>query len=224
MRMREVLVPFEHATVRAELAVPKRAPGIIVLAHGSGVTRAEPHNAFIARALQRAGFGTLLTDLLDDFETSDTHNVFDVHLQAGRLARVAHLVARANGREPLKIGYFGSGVGSGIVIAAAAQTPECVCAVVSHGGRPDTASEWIARLRTPTLFIGDSPGRAPDWTALAYSGCPAPKALVYVPRAELAAAEPEALDAVARHTIDWFSRHLKQTGRNIRNIPTPPAS
>jgi predicted alpha/beta-hydrolase family hydrolase len=50
--------------LKGSLAVPNRATGIVLFAHGSGSSRLSPRNAQVARALNDAGLATLLCDLL----------------------------------------------------------------------------------------------------------------------------------------------------------------
>lgn len=59
------------------LALPEPANGIVLFAHGSGSSRFSPRNTYVAEALQEAGLGTLLFDLLTDEEASDRARVFE---------------------------------------------------------------------------------------------------------------------------------------------------
>src|SRR5205807_4964051 len=61
---REVRVPVGDAVLDGDLVVPPRAKGLVIFAHGSGSGRHSPRNREVAAALQRAGLGTLLLDLL----------------------------------------------------------------------------------------------------------------------------------------------------------------
>ena len=54
------------------LAMPERALGIVLFAHGSGSSRHSPRNCFVAATLLKARLGTLLFDLLaGDEEAGD---------------------------------------------------------------------------------------------------------------------------------------------------------
>ena len=44
------------------LAMPERALGIVLFAHGSGSSRHSPRNCFVAATLRKARLGTLLFD------------------------------------------------------------------------------------------------------------------------------------------------------------------
>ena len=64
----EVQVVAHGIPLEGTLAVPEPASGVVVFAHGSGSSRTSPRNRYVAGALQRAGFGTLLVDLLTSRE------------------------------------------------------------------------------------------------------------------------------------------------------------
>jgi putative phosphoribosyl transferase len=92
---------------------------------------------------------------------------------------------------------------------AAAQRPE-VAAVVSRGGRPDLAGEYLPRVQAPTLLIvggNDVPVIGMNQQALRQLGA-ADKQLVIVPGATHLFEEPGALEEVARLAREWFQRHL----------------
>ena len=161
-------------------------------------------NRFVARRLAAAGFGTLLMDLLEEHESHDRHNVFDVDLQAARLAEVAAWLAREPRMRTLKLGYFGTGV----ALAAAAKTPAKVAAIISRGGRPDTALHWVSQVKAPPLFIDDEHGVEPDWVETAYRAITAEKELVCVPSEGHRYREPAARDALVAHTERWYRRYL----------------
>lgn len=59
-------VAIEAGDVRIEgaLRVPQHAKGVVAFSHGSGSGRHSPRNQFVAAALNHAGLGTLLVDLL----------------------------------------------------------------------------------------------------------------------------------------------------------------
>src|SRR5918994_5860285 len=92
-----VTIPIEGAELEATLAVPKRAGGVVVFAHGSGSGRHSPRNRYVADRLVRVGFGTLLLDLLTpaeeryDRETAELR--FDIDRLAARLVRAIDWLA-----------------------------------------------------------------------------------------------------------------------------------
>ncbi|TDC78438.1 alpha/beta fold hydrolase, partial [Streptomyces hainanensis] len=117
-----------------ELTLPEGTAAVVVFAHGSGSGRHSPRNRFVADALNGAGLGTLLFDLLTPAEEPDRANVFDIELLAARLRRATDAVP-----PDLAVGYFGASTGAGAALRAAAEPDSRAAAVVSRGGRPDLA-------------------------------------------------------------------------------------
>ena len=67
----EVTIPVGAGQLAGQLAIPAGARGVVVFAHGSGSSRHSPRNRYVADALQDAGLGTLLFDLLTPEEEID---------------------------------------------------------------------------------------------------------------------------------------------------------
>jgi len=204
----ELSIPAADCMLRGELRMAERPAGIVVLVHGSGTTRHNSLNRFVAASLVRAGFAALLVDLLEDCESHERHDVFDVETQAQRLNAVKDWLRSQPGTRSLAIGYFGTGVGAGVVLVAAANAPEGVGALVARGGRPDTALHCLYRVEAPTLFIAPETGADRDWVEAAHRATGALKELVYIPGAGDSFREPHANEAVAQHACRWFARHL----------------
>jgi dienelactone hydrolase len=150
----------------------------------------------------------LLFDLLTELEGADRRLVFDIPLLA---TRVAHAIEWANkktaGRVPL--GLFGASTGGAAALVAAARMPEWVAAVVSRGGRPDLATQFLPKVKSPTLLIvggDDEPVLSLNRTALTKLTCV--KQLDVVPGATHLFEEQGALDRVVESSATWFNRHL----------------
>jgi pimeloyl-ACP methyl ester carboxylesterase len=199
-------IPAAGVSVEADLTAGER--GLVVFAHGSGGSRRSPRNRQVAAALNAAGFGTLLLDLLtpeEEREDARTARLrFDIPLLAERLSAV---VEWARTRP---VGLFGAGTGAAAALVTAAARPQDVAAVVSRGGRPDLVGEALTVVRAPTLLIVG--GRDLEVLSLnerAAARMTAEKAIVVVPGAGHLFAEPGALEEVARLAGDWFARHMK---------------
>jgi nucleotide-binding universal stress UspA family protein/dienelactone hydrolase len=204
---REVTIEVGEHALGGTLRWAGRPRGVVVFAHGSGSSRHSPRNRHVADALVRAGFATLLMDLLDEDEAQDRGNVFDVELLADRLAAATGWLATQPETAGLPVGYFGASTGSAAALAAAARRPDRVAAVVSRGGRPDLAWEYLPAVAAPTLLIvggADDHVLALNRDSLERLDCP--KALAVVPGASHLFEEPGALDEVARRAADWFAR------------------
>jgi pimeloyl-ACP methyl ester carboxylesterase len=202
-----VRIPLGQVALDGDLAVPARARGIVLFAHGSGSGRHSPRNRAVARVLRERGLGTLLLDLLTaDEEAVDTRTArlrFDIDLLAERLARVTGWLGREGVTGKLAVGYFGASTGGG------AARPGRVQAVVSRGGRPDLAGAALLRVATPTLLIVGGEDRSVlDLNRQALGQLRAEKELVVVPGATHLFEEPGALESVANLAAGWFVRHL----------------
>jgi putative phosphoribosyl transferase len=52
----------------------------------------------------------------------------------------------------LNIGYFGASTGAAAALAAAAKRVDILKAVVSRGGRPGMADQYLGQVEAPTLL------------------------------------------------------------------------
>lgn len=86
---REVVISLGSINLHGTLQWSGKPRGVVVFAHGSGSSRHSPRNRFVADVLVKAGFATLLMDLLTEDESEDQENVFDIALLADRLAGAA---------------------------------------------------------------------------------------------------------------------------------------
>jgi len=128
------------------LAIPDRATGAVIFAHGSGSSRRSPRNRLVAAALNQAGLGTLLADLLTPEEELRRADVFDVRLLAARLTGITRWLHRHPAARGIPVGYFGASTGAAAALWAAAADPRVpIAAVVSRGGRPDLAGPRPSR-------------------------------------------------------------------------------
>lgn len=209
----EVHIPVDGVTLTGNLAIPARARGLVIFAHGSGSSRFSPRNRFVAQILNQAGLATLLFDLLtpaeEEAERFTRHLRFDIDLLSRRLAGVTDWVlGTETGRLP--IGYFGASTGAAAALVAAAMRPQVIRAVVSRGGRPDLAMPVLDRVRAPTLLIvGGRDTLVLELNRQALARLThAPAELVVVPGAGHLFEEPGALEQVAELARDWFLRWM----------------
>lgn len=195
----------------AFLGLPERPEGLVIFAHGSGSSRFSPRNNFVARELRRAGFATLLFDLLTAEEGLDRAKVFDIGLLAERLLEAMDWAVRRAELASLPLGLFGASTGAAAALVAAAEEPERVKAVVSRGGRPDLAGPALPRVRAPTLFIvGGNDVLVLELNREAAARMTCPVELAVVPGAGHLFEEPGALERVVELARDWFRRWLVQ--------------
>lgn len=205
------------AALPGTLALPAPSLGIIVFAHGSGSGRFSPRNRQVADHLNRAGFATLLFDLLTPAESEIDQLSgalrFDITLLGNRLIAALDWLA-AQDREEIpaacrRFGLFGASTGAAAALVAAAARPALTGAVVSRGGRPDLAGARLMRVRAPTLLIvgGD------DQEVLLLNQRAARQLcahkLVVVSGATHLFEEPDKLEEVAQLASLWFLDYLR---------------
>ncbi|MET9022368.1 phosphoribosyltransferase [Actinopolymorpha sp. NPDC004070] len=208
----EVTIPAGTQRLAGHLTLPENATGMVVFAHGSGSSRHSPRNQFVASALNAAGLGTLLFDLLSSAEESDRANVFDIPLLATRLVEVTNWLREHPATRDLPIGYFGASTGAAAALSAAAEVADStnVAAVVSRGGRPDLAASDLDLVRAPTLLIvGGHDPVVVDLNLDAARRLHCEKSVHVVPGATHLFEEPGTLEAVADQATRWFTSHLR---------------
>jgi pimeloyl-ACP methyl ester carboxylesterase len=211
----ELTIPVRGLALRGEMMVPDHAIGLVLFAHGSGSSSQSPRNQQVAKALQARGLGTLLFDLLTRAEArqdaEDAQLRFDVDFLGERLVEATDWVRRVPALASLPLAYLGGSTGAAAALIAAARRPEMISAVVSRGGRPDLAEEWLPRVRAPVLFIvGDADRHVLALNRAARPHLGGPSELVIVPGATHLFEEPGALDEVARAAGDWLVEHLQR--------------
>jgi putative phosphoribosyl transferase len=205
-RLEEVRLPAGAAQLPGTLVLPGEAGAVVVFAHGSGSGRHSPRNRYVAGALNEAGLGTLLFDLLTPSEEADRRNVFDIDLLGERLREAtAWLREHAPG---VRVGYFGASTGAAAALWAASGRDD-IGAVVSRGGRPDLAGDRLAGVTAPTLLIvGERDEVVLSLNLSARQRLAGDSSVEIVPGATHLFEEPGALERVADLARDWFTRHL----------------
>jgi putative phosphoribosyl transferase len=205
----EVEVIAGRVSVAGHLTIPEHPTGVVVFAHGSGSSWFSPRNRYVAGVLNRAGFATLLFDLLTPGEERNSANVFDIELLAHRLVDVTGWLASRPDTASLPVGYFGASTGAGAALRAAADPRVKVAAVVSRGGRPDLAGPSLSGVRAPTLLIvGGHDEVVLPMNRRAQAAIPGECEIAVVPGATYLFEEPGALERVAALGRDWFLGHL----------------
>jgi dienelactone hydrolase len=210
-----VEIAADGAVLHGELAIPDRATGAVVFAHGSGSSRHSPRNRSVAETLRGAGLGTLLMDLLTEEEESvdvfTRHHRFDIPLLAHRVVAAADWLSTHPVASSLRLGLFGASTGAAAALIAAAERPALVGAVVSRGGRPDLAGDALRNVHAPTLLIvGGADDVVIDLNRQALTLLTCEKRLEIVPDATHLFEEPGALDQVAHLASAWFAQYLPQ--------------
>lgn len=211
--MRTVKAKAGDVELEGFLTIPEGAKGIALFAHGSGSSRHSPRNQYVAKVLNEGGVATLLIDLLTieeeqvDIMTRELR--FDIGMLSERVAKVVDWLQKNDETKDLSIGICGSSTGAAAALVAAALRPGIVKAVVSRGGRPDLAANYLPRVDSPTLLIvggDDTIVIGMNEEALELLECE--KKLVLVPGATHLFEEPGTLEEASDLARVWFQGHL----------------
>lgn len=210
---RDVEIPSGERTLRGILSVPAGAAAVVLFAHGSGSGRLSTRNTLVARALNDAALATLLVDLLtEEEEHADArtgHLRFDIDLLSNRVLDATDWLKGVPETASLRIAYFGASTGAAAALQAAAQRPESIYAVVSRGGRPDLAMQWLDSVKAPTLLIvGSNDEPVIPLNESAYDALRCEREMVIVPGASHLFEERGKIEEVARLAANWFKRHV----------------
>ncbi|MEE9283563.1 MAG: dienelactone hydrolase family protein [Nitrososphaerales archaeon] len=206
-------VQIELPSIQLEgiLVDPSESRGVVVFTHGSGSGRLSPRNTFVAKALQEAGLGTLLVDLLSEEEDQVYETRFNIGLLAARVVEVTKWLMNKKEIKGKLIGYFGASTGAAAALQAAANLGSDISAVVSRGGRPDLVFPFLSTVTAPTLLIvGERDPIVIDMNKAAYDRISSQKDLVIVPGATHLFEEPGTLEEVAELATRWFVRYLRE--------------
>lgn len=212
IRTHDVQVRAGDETIAGLLTIPPEARGTVLFAHGSGSGRFSTRNNYVARVLNGAGLATLLVDLLttreEAIDARTGHLRFDIEFLTGRLLAATEWLEAQRATADLPIGYFGASTGAAAALEAAAEHRD-IFAVVSRGGRPDLARDYLERVRAPTLLIvGGADVPVIPLNQEAYDLLVCEKQMVVIPGATHLFEEPGALEEVARLAAEWFVAHV----------------
>ena len=208
-RLEEVRIPAGPIHLEGTLDLPAGLSSVVVFVHGSGSSRFSPRNRFVAKELSGRGIGTLLLDLLTAEEDLVYRTRFDIELLAARLAYVTDWLNSRPDLGTASLGLFGASTGAAAALKTAAAAGEKIRAVVSRGGRPDLAEEYLHLVRCPTLLIvGGSDHEVLRLNEAAFTQLTCEKQLAVVPGATHLFEESGKLEDVARLASDWFEHYL----------------
>lgn len=204
---RQVQIPAAFETLPGLLTLPENPKALIIFAHGSGSTHKSVRNQFVAEQLNSAGYATLLFDLLTAQEGKVRENVFNIDLLSNRLLSATKWAQTVPELKTLSLNYFGASTGAAAALVAVAKD-ETASSVVSRGGRPDLAHEYLNRIKCPVLLlVGDQDHGVIEYNeealALLKKG-----SLEYIPNAGHLFEEPGALEAVADTARNWWDQNI----------------
>jgi pimeloyl-ACP methyl ester carboxylesterase len=190
------------ADLRAELMVPARAKGLVLLAPTDGAADQRSAQRFVLAVLHHHELATLRVEPSSSRRrahraaTSQTDRVVEA---------LAWLLRHARWE---RVGLLTAGAEAGAALEAAALRPTSISAVVVSAGDVDVAGLRPLRVRAPTLLIvggRDEELLQRNRELLGQLQCE--KRLEVVPGASRRFEEPGALDAMAQMAAHWFAEH-----------------
>lgn len=200
-------------TLEGFVTIPENAEALVVFVHGSGSSRHSPRNQAVAKVFSDSGMATLLFDLLTaeeeiiDLQTRELR--FDIPMLSSRVVEVIRWLSDFDLTKNLKIGLIGSSTGASAALIAAAIETKKVSAVVSRGGRPDLAGNYLSRVEAPSLLIvGGNDFSVIELNREAYDQMTCEKRLDLVPGATHLFEEPGTLEEASELANQWFLEHL----------------
>lgn len=166
---RPLRLDVDEVDLPATLVLPAAARGLVLFAHAGAGQRSAAGDWYVGRSLAFARVGTLTVDLVSDGEDAARMiRPLDASILVRRFCAVARWAGSEAGAGPLPVGFFGWDGAVPIALAAAAERPDLLKALVTFGGRPDLAARWLPRLAIPTLLmVGVAPPHAQSLDARA---------------------------------------------------------
>jgi putative phosphoribosyl transferase len=184
------------------LRVPEQPHGVVVCIDESGSSLFDLGHRAVASALNDSGIATLMIDLLAD----DHSACEDFQFLAHQLVDATDWLGTKGQTTDLPLGYFATGSGTAVALAAAAERPANVSAIVSLSGRPLLVRAALPQVRAPTLLITfEHDGALVKLNRSALSQLLCHKCLEIVPAAPGEAKPAHDMGRLAR---DWFEQYL----------------
>jgi putative phosphoribosyl transferase len=209
----DMKIPIGKVVVEGTLTLSPAAKGVVLFAHGSGSSRFSTRNQYVAKEFNKAAIGTLLFDLLTQ-EEEETDIVtaeyrFNIPLLADRLIGATEWLRNDPKTKRLPFGYFGASTGAAAALIAAAKLPREISVVISRGGRPDLAGQYLSDVAAPTLLlVGGLDTEVIELNRQAMNKMKVEKKIVIIPGATHLFEEKGTLEEVAKVSIDWFLKYL----------------
>lgn len=210
MKATEIIIPVNDSAIYGDLTLVEESKGLVIFAHGSGSSRKSSRNIHVAQLFNQASYGTFLFDLLTPEEEKVDNFTrefrFDIPLLAKRLMHVTQWVEKHHPQQHLH--YFGASTGAAAALIAAARLSTVINTVISRGGRPDLADEYLPKVKAATLLIvGELDHEVIKLNKLAYNALTCEKEMSIVPGATHLFEEPGTLDIVAQLSMGWLNKH-----------------
>jgi len=192
--------------LEGQLQTPNGFEGLVIFVGGEKVVG--KRDTHIAEEMNKAGLATLALDLSDgDSRPGDLQ--FGVEQLTDKLVSVTKWCMDNELFKDMKIGYFGTGMGSAAALSAAAYYGTKISAVVSRSGRPDLTGEELDLVESPTLLIvGGEDKELVILNRQAYTHMGCEKKMETIAGADRDFTENEFFERLTILATNWFRGHL----------------
>jgi pimeloyl-ACP methyl ester carboxylesterase len=208
-KYKEIEINIGTIVLMGNLRISDKDKGMIIFSHGSGSSRMSSRNNFVADLLLKKGFSSLLFDLLTPEEDREYDNRFNITLLTKRLVDITKWIHYKPIAQELPIGYFGASTGAASTLCAASKIPKLIKAIVSRGGRPELAIEYLPHVKAPTLLlVGSLDFPVIELNRKAQLAMDNTCELKIIEGATHLFSEPGKLEEVSNLTIEWFNKYL----------------
>ncbi|MEZ4840745.1 MAG: alpha/beta hydrolase [Flavobacteriaceae bacterium] len=202
-------IQVDSIVLKGNLRLADHSKGLVIFSHGSGSSRFSSRNNYVAELLLEANYSSLLFDLLTIEEDMIYENRFDIPKLIDRLVKVTEWTQEQTELRNMSFAYFGASTGAASALGAASMIGSKIKAVVSRGGRPDLAMEYLTEVRSPTLLIvGGEDEIVLELNKNAQAELDTICELIIIEGATHLFPEPGKLERVAQETIQWFDKYL----------------
>lgn len=209
-RHQSISLPADHVWLDGLLAHAPDVRGLALILQTSVGQHHDSREAYLAAQLERAGFATLILDLITRYEDSRDPDIrYNVPLLATRVIAASEWLRHQPELKGLAVGLIAAGTGCGAAVRAAARAADHFHALVCRGGRPDLAGAGPLRtVRAPLCQLVGSVDEHQDMLNQAFSLVTAVKAWRVIEGAGELFIEPGALEAAGRAAVEWLGCHL----------------
>ncbi len=213
MYLQEISIPIGNSYIKGDLTLLPDSKALVIFAHGSGSSRLSKRNRFVAEFLNIGNISTLLFDLLTPQEDAIDQRTrqfrFDIPLLADRLITVTQWLKSHPSTAAAQLGYFGASTGAAAALIAAARLPQEISAVVSRGGRPDLAGNYLPKVKAPTLLlVGQLDHDVITLNEEALEQLTCTKKITIIPKATHLFEEAGTLEEASKVALEWFLKYL----------------
>lgn len=210
LRNLPISIPADHVWLDGLLAHAPDVKGLAVVLQTSVGQHLESREAYLANILQRAGYATLIQDLITRYEDQRDPDIrYNIPLLATRVLAASEWIRHQPLLQGLSVALIAAGTGCGAAVRAAARAPDRFATLVCRAGRPDLAGAGPLRtMKAPLRLLVGSQDGSQAMLRQAYSLVTAIKEWHPVEGAGELFLEPGTLEQAGNLAADWLDRHL----------------